>query len=120
MVFDLPEKRALLILIGISALLMLVHLGLDHAGSAAFAAPWSPEAEDGAFVLLRGEVKNVRALSGGHLLAEVNGTRVFLPAAVAARVEVKEGAFMEVAGTVQTYQGKKEVVVGSASDLTLI
>ncbi|QSZ67406.1 hypothetical protein RJ40_07765 [Methanofollis aquaemaris] len=117
---DLPEKRALIILIGISTLLLLVHAGLDHVGSAAFATPWSPDVEDGTFVLLRGEVGNVRALSGGHLLAEVNGTRVFLPAGVAARVEVKEGTFVQVAGTVQTYQGKKEVVVRSASDLTLI
>ncbi|WP_209630840.1 hypothetical protein [Methanofollis sp. W23] len=107
-------------MIGISALLLLVHLGLDQVGSAAFATPWHPEVEDGTLVLLRGEVTEVRALSGDHLLMEVNGTRVFLPARVAARAEMREGTFVEIVGTAQTYQGQKEVVVESASDLTLI
>ncbi|MDD3621126.1 MAG: hypothetical protein PHQ81_01830 [Methanofollis sp.] len=114
------EKRALIILISISSLLLIVHLALDQIGSAAFATPWTPDVEDGTFVLLRGEVGEVRALSGGHLLTEVNRTRVFLPAGVAVRVEVREGTLVQVVGTAQTYHGEKEIVVESASDLTLI
>jgi hypothetical protein len=115
-----PEKRALIILISISVILLFLHLALDQVGSAAFATPWTPDVEDGTFVLLFGEVTEVRTLSGGHLLAEVNETRVFLPAGVATRVEIKEGTLVQVVGTAQTYQGEKEVVVRSASDLTLI
>jgi hypothetical protein len=114
-----PEIKSIIILFSISVLLLGLHLALSAAGSAAFAAPWTPEAEDGSFVLLTGTVGDVRELSGGHVLAEVNGTRVFLPATAAKGVVLAKGDRVRVAGTVQTYQGKKEVVVRAAADVVL-
>lgn len=115
-----PEIKSIIILFGISALLMGLHLALSAAGSAAFAAPWTPDAGDGSFVLLTGTVEDVRELAGGHILAEVNGTRVFLPATAAKGVVLTKGERVQVAGTVQTYQGKKEVVVRAAADIVFI
>ncbi|WP_298667119.1 hypothetical protein [uncultured Methanofollis sp.] len=114
-----PEIKAFIILFGISGLLVGVHLGLSAIGSAAFAVPWTPEAGDGSFVLLTGTVEEVRELSGGHLIAGVNGTRVFIPATAAKGVVLAKGDRVEIAGTVQTYRGKKEVVVRAAADVVL-
>ncbi|MDD4255168.1 MAG: hypothetical protein PHP59_07300 [Methanofollis sp.] len=115
-----PEIKAFIILFGISALLLGLHAALAAAGSAAFAAPWTPDAGDGSFVLLTGTVGDVRELAGGHLIAEVNGTQVFIPASAAQGVALAKGDRVQVAGTVQTYQGRKEVVVKAAADVVLI
>lgn len=115
-----PEIKAIIILFGISVLLLGLHLALSAAGGAAFAVPWTPDAGDGSFVLLTGTVDDVRELSGGHLLAGVNGTRVFIPATAAKGVVLAKGDRVQVTGTVQTYQGKKEVVVRAATDVVLI
>jgi hypothetical protein len=111
------EKVALIILIGISLLLLGAHAALAAAGSAAFAAPWTPEAEDGTFVVVRGPVEGLRHLNGGHLSVTVGGATVFIPARVAEHVHLEKGLNVSVAGTVQTYRGEKEVVVQSPGDV---
>lgn len=120
MMLESPEIKALIILLGVSTILIVLHLTLSAAGSAAYAAPWTPDAEDGSFVLLTGTVGEVRELSGGQVLAEVNGTQVFIPATAAKGLTLTEGDLVEIAGTVQTYQGKKEVAVKAAADIAVI
>jgi hypothetical protein len=116
---DRRENMALIILIGIFLLLLAAHGALAAAGSATFAAPWAPEAEDGTFVAVRGTVDDLRHLTGGHLSVTVGGAPVFIPARVSDRLDLKEGLNVSVAGTVQTYLGEKEIVVQFPGDVAV-
>ena len=71
---DRRENMALIILIGIFLLLLAAHGALAAAGSATFAAPWAPEAEDGTFVAVRGTVDDLRHLTGGAPLGDDRGS----------------------------------------------
>ncbi|MDK2974140.1 MAG: hypothetical protein PWP08_511 [Methanofollis sp.] len=118
-VLDRREKTALMILTGISVLLLAAHGMLAVIGSAAFADPWTPEAGDGTFVVVRGTVDDLRHLAGGHLSVTVGGANVFLPSRVADRLDLKKGSNVSIAGTVQTYRGEKEIVVEYPGDVVV-
>ncbi|NVO66786.1 hypothetical protein [Methanofollis tationis] len=109
----------MIILVGISLLLLAAHGALAAAGSTTFAAPWTPEAEDGTFVAVRGTVDGLRHLTGGHLSVTVGGATVFIPARVSDRICLEKGLNVSIAGTVQTYRGEKEIVVQFPGDVAV-
>jgi hypothetical protein len=117
---DRREKMALIALMGISVLLLAAHWALAAAGSAAFASRWTPEAEDGTFVAVRGTVDGLRHLAGGHLSLTVGGATVFIPARVSEQICLEKGLNVSIAGTVQTYLGEKEIVVQFPGDVAVI
>jgi hypothetical protein len=115
------EKTALAVLVCVVGIVLAAHLLFDAAGRSLFAAPYSEEVPDGAFVVLDGRIEAVTETStGGHLILTVNGTPVFLPQNVAAGLELRKDENVTLYGVVQTYRGKREVVVSSAADLRVL
>lgn len=106
------ERLTLLLLLGVIGAVMGIHLLITALGPGYFAHPFSSEAHDGDLVSLQGPVGPVtRTATGGHLLFPVDGITVFVPAETAAGIQVQQGEEVLVFGTVQVYQGKKEVMV---------
>jgi DNA/RNA endonuclease YhcR with UshA esterase domain len=54
--------------------------------------------------------------NGGHVIFQINNVSVFIPGQIASDMTLHTGENISVVGVVQTYQGKKEVVVQSGSD----
>jgi DNA/RNA endonuclease YhcR with UshA esterase domain len=119
--FERQEKTALAVLVCVVGIVLAVHLLFNAVGRPLFAAPYSEEVADGALVILKGRIETVTETStGGHLILTVNGTPVFLPQNVAAGLELTKDENVTLYGVVQTYRGKREVVVPSAADLRVL
>ena len=58
--------------------------------------------------------------SGGHMTVSVNNLSVFLPAQVVQGISLQKGDRISVYGIVQTYRGKKEIVVSDAEDVRVL
>jgi hypothetical protein len=115
------EKTALAVLVCVVGIVLAAHLLFDAAGRSFFAAPYSEEVPDGSLVVLDGRIEAItETSSGGHLILTVNGTPVFLPQNVAAGLELRKDENVTLYGVVQTYRGKREVVVSSAADLRVL
>lgn len=112
------EKTAFVMLVCVVGIVLAGHILFDAVGRQLAAKPYSPEVPDGALVLLEGRIEDIQTTStGGHLILTVNGTMIFLPENVAATLEFGENESVTLYGTVQTYRGKREVVVNSARDI---
>ena len=112
------EKTALLVLVCVVMVVLATHLLFDAFARPLVAAPYSDEVPDGALVILEGSIEEVKkTATGGHRLLTVNGTRVFLPENVAGTLDLHENESVMLYGIVQTYRGKREVVVASAGDI---
>jgi DNA/RNA endonuclease YhcR with UshA esterase domain len=116
--FGRQERLALFLLIGVTVAVIASHLILSDLGKRPFSAPFSNASEDGTLVFLTGNVDHLGwTKSGNHLLMQVNNTSVFIPSTVAQNLALRNGDPVSILGIVQTYQGKKEVVVEAASDV---
>jgi len=112
------ERLAIGLLFTVLAIVIAAHLILDQIGKRPFASPYSERSEDGALVILSGTLDDVSVTrTGGHLLLLVNTTTVFIQNAAAANRSFQKGINITVIGIVQTYQGKREVAVQSATDI---
>ncbi len=112
------EKIALLMLVGVVAVIFAAHLLFDAFAMPLVAAPYSEDLPDGTLAVIGGRIEEIKATAtGGHLILTVNGTMIFLPENVAATLEFSENESVTLYGTVQTYRGKREVVVNSARDI---
>jgi hypothetical protein len=119
LMFERQERRALLILVGVMIAVVAAHLVLENMGKRPFASPFTEMSHDGELVYLSGVVDHlVMTKNGGHLIMQIENTSVFIPSQVASGVTVRNGENISVMGIVQTYQGKKEVVVHSGSDIS--
>ncbi|MDD3933529.1 MAG: hypothetical protein PHP55_06695 [Methanoculleus sp.] len=115
------EKTALAVLVCVVGIVLAAHLLFDAVARPLVATPYSEEVPDGVLVLLEGRVEEVKKTStGGHRILTVNGTTVFLPQNVAAALELGENESITLYGVVQTYRGKREVVVASAADIRVL
>ena len=113
------EWLALLILIGVVIMVVAAHLILENAGKRSFASPFSEISHDGDLVYLSGMIDHVVITkNGGHLIIQINNVSVFIPGQIASNMTLHDGENISVVGVVQTYQGKKEVVVQSGSDVS--
>ena len=118
---DSQERTALLLLGGVLAILLAAHLVLASLGDAALASPYTDGSREGDLVVLTGQVGSVTPTStGGHLLVTVGGTRVFIPSPASREVSIKVNDTVRVIGIVQVFQGKKEVAVRGAGDVTRV
>jgi DNA/RNA endonuclease YhcR with UshA esterase domain len=54
---------------------------------------------------------------GGHLILDVGGLQVFIPASAAQGHTFRMGDTISLYGTVQTYRGKREIVVQDGEDI---
>ena len=115
------EKTALAVLVCVVGIVLLVHILFNAVGRPLVAEPYSPEVPDGSLVLLEGSIEGItETSSGGHLILTVNGTAVFLPENVAAGLELHQNENITLYGVVQTYRGKREVVVASSGDIQVL
>lgn len=114
------EKLALFLLIGVTMTVLCSYGVLELAGREAFSTRYSGDSPDGAPVVHEGRITGYNlAKSGGHLILDVDGVTVFIPGQVAGQVLAKKDDRVRVVGIVQTYQGKKEIIVQNAGDLIL-
>jgi DNA/RNA endonuclease YhcR with UshA esterase domain len=118
LMFERQERLALLMLVGVVIMVVAAHLILENAQKRSFAAPFSNISHDGDLVYLSGMIDHlVITKNGGHLIFEINNASVFIPGQIASNMTLHNGENISVVGVVQTYQGKKEVVVQSGSDI---
>jgi len=112
------ERVAILLLCGVALAVIAAHLVLAHLGKEPFATPFTPQSPDGSLVCLNGTIDQATVIkNGGHIILTVKNVTVFIPATVAGDRTFVKGTTVSVYGTVQTYEGKKEILVGSAEDI---
>lgn len=116
--FGRQERYAIILLLTVLAIVIAAHLILDTIGKRPFASPYSDRSDEGALVILSGTIDDITVTrTGGHLLLQVNETTVFVQNAAAADRSFQKGSTITVIGIVQTYEGKREIAVQSASDI---
>ena len=112
------ERVALLLLAGVAVTVLAAHLVLSTVGQQPFAHPFTNTSADGELVIVEGTVDRADVLAnGGHLILQVNNLSVFIPSQAAQNLTLHEGDTISAYGTVQTYRGKKEIVVNSRDDI---
>ena len=115
------ERTAILLLVGVAFIVIGAHFVLGALGKHPFASEYSNLSADGELVSAHGTIGEATVTkNGGHLLLKVDNVTVFVPAQVAGSVSYAKGQNVTLYGTVQTYRGEKEILVGSAGDIILL
>ena len=116
--FERQERVAILLLIGVTIVVIVAHFVLAGLGKQPFARPFTSSSSDGELVFIEGTIDQITLTkSGGHMTVSVNNLSIFLPAQVVQALSFQKGYTISVYGIVQTYNGKKEIVVSSAEDV---
>jgi hypothetical protein len=119
--FERQERVAILLLAGVAIGVIVAHFMLAGLGKQPFARPFTDGSPDGELVLVEGRIDQLALTkSGGHMTVSVNNLSVFLPANVVRAVSLQKGDRISVFGIVQTYRGKKEIVVSSPEDVRIL
>jgi DNA/RNA endonuclease YhcR with UshA esterase domain len=112
------EKQAIILLILVILMVSGTHMILSILGNDPFAAQYSPDVAEGRMVRLEGTVEKITTTQeGGHLILQIQGVQVFIPASAVGQHTIVSGAQIRVYGVVQTYRGEREVVVSRPSDI---
>ena len=110
-----------MILICTTIAIFIVYAAIELQGREVFAGEFNSTKADGSLVKLNGVAeKVVNTEEGGHAIMNIDGVKVFVPANALPEEGIKDGDHLLLYGTVQTYRGEKEVIVGSAKDITFI
>lgn len=119
--FERQERVALLLLVGVAIAVIVAHIVLAGLGKQPFARPFTNTSADGELVVVEGQIDQITLTkSGGHMTLSVNNLSIFLPAQVGQSVSLQKGDVISVYGIVQTYRGKKEVIVSGAEDVCIL
>ena len=114
------ERIALVLLVGVAVTVIAAHAVLSMIGKQPFARPFSENSMDGELVAVEGMVGRATLIeNGGHLALIVNNITLFVPATAAQDLIVHKGDTILAYGIVQTYRGKKEIVISSAEDICI-
>ncbi len=70
---------------------------------------YSPDSKVGERVHLEGEITDLHKTRQGHLILEIKDTTVFIPSNTASNLKLQKGKRIKITGTVQEYQGKREI-----------
>ncbi|HNX17741.1 MAG TPA: hypothetical protein PKM50_05370 [Methanoregula sp.] len=112
------ERVAILLLIAVALVVIVAHVALVQIGKAPFANEYTVLATDGTLVSLSGTIEQATVIkNGGHVLLSVDNVTIFIPATIAGDRSFVKGTKVSLYGTVQTYLGKKEIVVQSLEDI---
>jgi DNA/RNA endonuclease YhcR with UshA esterase domain len=115
------ERVAMVLLLGVVIAVITAHLILGSLGKHPFATTFSNNSADGELVRAGGTIDQlVVTRTGGHLNVYTDTVTIFVPAQVAGQLMLERGDAIAVYGVVQTYRGKKEIVVSSAQDVSVI
>lgn len=116
--FEHQERKAILLLVAVAIIVAAAHLVLASLGKQPFARPFTSNSTDGELVFIEGRIDQITLTkNGGHMIVSVNNLSIFVPAQVIQDQSLHKGDRISVYGLVQTYQGKKEIVVSTADDL---
>nr|WP_319376873.1 hypothetical protein [uncultured Methanoregula sp.] len=112
------ERLAMLLLIGVAIAVIAAHLVLAAVGKQPFASPFFPNSADGELVSVNGTVDQVTLTKeGDYAIIRLGNVTVFTPSSYIQTTGLRKGDRITVYGIVQTYHGKKEIVVKTAEDL---
>lgn len=115
------ERTAMVLLLGIVILVIAAHLILGLIGKQPFARSFTNNSMDGELVTAGGTIDHlVITQNGGHLNVYTDSITIFIPAQVVQELTLKKGDVISVYGIVQTYRGKKEIVVSDAQDIFVV
>lgn len=115
------ERVAILLLVGVAIAVIAAHLVLAGLGKQPFARPFTNSSPDGELVVVEGQIEEISLTkSGGHITVRVNNLSIFLPVQIVQLVSLQKGDRISVYGIVQTYRGKKEIVVNAAEDVRIL
>ena len=115
--FERQERLAILLLIGVAVAVITAHLVLGSFGKQPFSKPFTNNSADGELVYVEGTVDQVALTkTGGHMNLQIDSLTIFIPAQATRNLTIKKGANISVYGIVETYRGKKEIMVSSAED----
>ena len=116
--WERQERVALVLLVAVTIVVLAGHLVFSAVGKAPFARPYSDAAHDGDLVYLQGVIgRMAHTQEGGHLILEVEGLPVFVPASASQGHAFRMGDTISLYGTVQTYRGEREIVVQDGGDI---
>jgi hypothetical protein len=119
--FERQERGAVLLLVGVAIAVIVAHVVLAGLGKQPFARPFTNSSSDGELVVMEGQIDQITLTkSGGHMTVSVNNLSVFMPAQVVQVVSLQKGDRISVYGVVQTYRGKKEIVVSAPEDVRIL
>jgi DNA/RNA endonuclease YhcR with UshA esterase domain len=115
------ERIAIVLLLGVMITVITAHLILGSFGKQPFARPFTNNSTDGELVIATGTIDQLAITqNGGHMNLYTDSVTIFVPAEVARELTLQRGDMISVYGIVQTYRGKKEIVVSSVSDISVI
>jgi hypothetical protein len=119
--FERQERVAILLLVGVAVIVFAATAVLGNLGKQPFARPYSGNSVEGELVSFEGTIDQIGLTkSGGHMTLVVENLSIFIPSEVATGMSLKKGDRITVYGLVQTFRGKKEIVINSASDIRII
>jgi DNA/RNA endonuclease YhcR with UshA esterase domain len=119
--FERQERVAVLLLVGVAIAVIVAHFVLAGLGKQPFARPFTNSSSDGELVVVEGQIDQIALTkSGGHMTISMNNLSIFLPVQVVQGVSLQKGDRISVFGIVQTYRGKKEIVVSTAEDIHIL
>jgi DNA/RNA endonuclease YhcR with UshA esterase domain len=119
--FERQERGAILLLLGVVCVVIITHLVLGTLGKHPFAQPFTDDSADGELVIVDGTIDQITITkNGGHMNVYLANVTVFVPAQIAQELTLRKGDSISVYGVVQTYRGKKEIVISSEKDISVI
>jgi hypothetical protein len=119
--FGRQERVAILLLLGVAVVVISAHLVLGTLGKQPFAHTFAENSVDGELVSASGIVEQISyTKNGGHMNVYLNTTIIFIPAQIAQDLILNKEDSISVYGVVQTYRGKKEIVISSIKDIFVI
>ena len=119
--FERQERVAILLLLGVACIVITAHLVLGTLGKQPFARPFTNNSADGELVIVGGTIDQITITkNGGHMNVYLADITIFVPAQIAQELTLRKGDAISVYGVVQTYRGKKEIIVSSGKDIAVI
>lgn len=119
--FEHQERVAIFLLLGMAVTVIAAHLILGTIGKQPFAHPFTNNSADGELVIANGEIMQISfTKNGAHTILDMSNLSVFIPSQVAQGLAVQKGDRISVYGIVQTYRGKKEIIISSIDDIRVI
>ncbi len=115
------EHAAMVLLLIVLITVTAAYLILGSFGKQPFARAFTNDSPDGELVVVSGTIDHVVITqNGGHMNVYTDTTTIFVPAQVAQGLTLQKGETISVYGIVQTYRGKKEIVVNSVQDILAV
>ena len=119
--FERQERVAILLLLGVACVVITAHLVLGTLGKQPFARPFTNNSADGELVIAGGTIDQITITkNGGHMNVYLTNITIFVPVQFAQELTLQKGDSVSVYGVVQTYRGKKEIVISSGKDISVI